>query len=206
MTRPYFLVYGSDLFANEKRMELGLLDRGALTTLWVYGSVKGDEAHWSTLKDVVLLLEAQRFVDAESIAVRLVEKGWLDVGDGVRIHDWGAWQPPAPKTASQRQREWRERSLNYNKADIFARDGNRCRYCERPVTDQTGVLEHAIPSDRPGSHDPANIVTACRSCNMKKGSRTPEEAGMPLLPTPAEILARLRETAGVPGSPVESIG
>ena len=206
MTRPYFRVYGSDLLANEKWMALGPLDRGPLTTLWVYGSVKGDEAHWHSLKDVVLLLEAQRFVLAESIALRLVGKGWLDPDDGVRIHDWGHWQPPAPKTTSKRQREWRERSLRYNKADIFTRDGYRCRYCERPITDQTGVLEHAITSDRPGSHDPSNIVTACRSCNMRKESRTPQEAGMPLLPTPAEMLARLPESAGLTGTPAESAG
>jgi len=29
-----------------------------------------------------------------------------------------------------------------------------------------------------------NVVTACRSCNIRKGGRTPEEANMPLLYTP----------------------
>jgi len=29
-----------------------------------------------------------------------------------------------------------------------------------------------------------NVFTACRSCNIRKGGRTPEEANMPLLYTP----------------------
>ena len=40
----------------------------------------------------------------------------------------------------------------------------------------------------------SNVVTACRSCNTRKGNRTPEEARMPLLAVPyvpnwAEYLA-----------------
>jgi hypothetical protein len=32
-----------------------------------------------------------------------------------------------------------------------------------------------------------NVVTACRGCNHRKGSRTPEEAHMPLLYVPYRV-------------------
>lgn len=55
---------------------------------------------------------------------------------------------------------------------IFQRDGNRCVYCGLSA-DLT--LDHVIPKSRGGSHEPENLVTACRPCNSSKGARTPEE-------------------------------
>jgi hypothetical protein len=187
-------------------MELGPVDRGALVTLWVYGSVKGDEAHWSSLEGVVLLLAGQGFHDAEWVPDRLVAQGWLDVeDDGVRVHDWGVWQPQPPKTSSQRQKEWREKRRGYSREEVFARDGMRCRYGYDTVDLVTGVLEHVIPVGRPGSHEPDNIVTSCRSCNKRKGARTPAEAGMPLLAIPSSAIPG-RLSTGVQGLPPESAG
>ena len=37
-----------------------------------------------------------------------------------------------------------------------------------------------MPRCRGGGDSWDNITTACLSCNVRKGSRTPEEAGMPL--------------------------
>jgi 5-methylcytosine-specific restriction endonuclease McrA len=85
-------------------------------------------------------------------------------------------------------KESHARTLGYSRESVFTRDGYRCRYCHAPIDNRTGVLEHAIPAGRPGSREPENIVTACRSCNLRKGSRTPEEAGMPLLPVPVPVV------------------
>ncbi len=62
---------------------------------------------------------------------------------------------------------------------IIARDGNRCRYC-RSTEDLT--LDHLIPPKKGGSQQDDNLVTACRSCNSRKGQRTPAAAGMVVLP------------------------
>ena len=45
-------------------------------------------------------------------------------------------------------------------------------------------MEHIIPLSRGGRQSWMNLVTACRSCNTRKGSRTPQQAGMPLLYVP----------------------
>src|SRR5256885_9460463 len=44
--------------------------------------------------------------------------------------------------------------------------------------------EHIVPISAGGGHQWMNLVTACRSCNHRKGARTPEQARMPLLYTP----------------------
>ena len=44
--------------------------------------------------------------------------------------------------------------------------------------------EHIIPFAQNGVDTWMNVVTACRACNHRKSSRTPEQAHMPLLYTP----------------------
>lgn len=63
--------------------------------------------------------------------------------------------------------------------EVIARDGHRCRYCG--ATDDL-TIDHLIPRCRGGNDKPSNLVVACRSCNSSKGARTPNEAGMTLLP------------------------
>jgi len=46
------------------------------------------------------------------------------------------------------------------------------------------TLDHVIPLKQHGPHDIENIVPACRSCNSRKGAKTPDQANMPLLRAP----------------------
>ena len=78
---------------------------------------------------------------------------------------------------------WRNRfRVVYNKRNILKRDHNRCQYCGRPGRDLT--LDHILPLSRGGTDDWHNVVTACRECNRRKGSLTPEEAGLSLARKP----------------------
>jgi 5-methylcytosine-specific restriction endonuclease McrA len=43
------------------------------------------------------------------------------------------------------------------------------------------TLDHIIPQSRRGEDSWENLATSCGPCNVKKGNKTPEEAGMPLL-------------------------
>lgn len=65
---------------------------------------------------------------------------------------------------------------------LFARDGYRCQYCGRPAS-QLGPREcltrdHLVPFSRGGTNAWTNVVTACSSCNTRKGNRLPHESGM----------------------------
>ena len=54
---------------------------------------------------------------------------------------------------------------------ILERDGFLCRYCEGPAN----TVDHVIPVERGGSHDPANLVAACSRCNESKGAKSLDE-------------------------------
>ena len=47
------------------------------------------------------------------------------------------------------------------------------------------TFDHVVPVAQGGRKDWENIVTCCVSCNRRKGGRTPAEAGMHLVKTPA---------------------
>jgi len=64
-----------------------------------------------------------------------------------------------------------------SRRNIMKRDNSTCQYCGSR-SDLT--LDHVMPRSRNGRDTWENLVTACNSCNVKKGNRTPDEAGMPL--------------------------
>lgn len=77
--------------------------------------------------------------------------------------------------------------VRLTRREIFARDNGRCQYCGRPGNDLT--LDHVIPRHRGGPHEWENLVAACRTCNHRKGGRTPVEARMTLLREPSRPVA-----------------
>ena len=74
--------------------------------------------------------------------------------------------------------------IKFNRRNIFARDGNRCQYCGRKFASSELSLDHVLPRSRGGGMSWENIVCACVRCNVRKGGRTPAEAGIKLIKTP----------------------
>src|SRR3990172_3113259 len=72
--------------------------------------------------------------------------------------------------------------VKLNKQEIFRRDDFTCQYCGTRTDELT--LDHVIPRRLGGQHSWENLVTACRSCNHRKGGRTVENAGMALMKIP----------------------
>ncbi|MDJ0913770.1 MAG: HNH endonuclease [Desulfobacterales bacterium] len=88
----------------------------------------------------------------------------------------------------------------FSKRNVLVRDGFRCAYCG----DKYGrlTIDHIIPKSRGGKTDFDNCVSACKSCNNKKGNRTPREANMFLKvkvyqPTISEFLRLRVEKLGI---------
>ncbi len=67
--------------------------------------------------------------------------------------------------------------LRLSRRNVFLRDGHACMYCGA-----TGdlTIDHVVPRSRGGNSSWENLVACCRACNLAKGYKTPEEAGMPL--------------------------
>ncbi|MCR9081748.1 MAG: HNH endonuclease [Cyclobacteriaceae bacterium] len=69
------------------------------------------------------------------------------------------------------------RGVMLNRANLFRRDNGECQYCGS-VKHLT--IDHVVPRSKGGKTSWTNLVTACNRCNVNKGNKTPEEAGMPL--------------------------
>lgn len=65
--------------------------------------------------------------------------------------------------------------------NIMRRDRYVCQYCGRK---SNLTIDHINPKSRGGQDTWENLVTACEHCNVKKGNRTPKEAGMVLRSKP----------------------
>ncbi len=68
---------------------------------------------------------------------------------------------------------------------IMLRDSYTCQYCGARVSKQDATIDHVVPKVRGGTTAWENVVCACKSCNRRKGSRTPQEAHMHLRATPS---------------------
>jgi 5-methylcytosine-specific restriction endonuclease McrA len=71
---------------------------------------------------------------------------------------------------------------------ILRRDQYRCVYCGATPDRYFLHLDHVVPRARGGVTHPANLVTACQDCNLRKRDQVIE--------IPAAVLATLaKETA-----------
>ena len=75
--------------------------------------------------------------------------------------------------------------VRFSRFNIYARDDNTCQYCGHRHARADLNLDHVIPRSRGGSTTWENVVCSCVACNLRKGGRTPHEAGMRLLKAPA---------------------
>lgn len=115
------------------------------------------------------------------------------------FHDWfqfGYALGAAEREAAARRKELRTPAIV---EAVWARDKRpdgtwTCRYGGEPVVrpqtgtqgglrrgDSVGQLDHVDPTRAIGA---TNIVVSCPDCNKRKAARTPEQAGMALLPPP----------------------
>lgn len=189
--------------------ELGLGKAGPALALWTLAGSRARDAGYDGVLTTALLgrLVGDRRVALRAAAV-LVRFGlWHEPGhdcprcppveEGTFLfHDWfqfGYGTAAAEKVAVAKRKELRTPGVV---EAVWARDTGpdgkpRCRYCAREVvrpkhggnrkTATIGQLDHVDPTLADG---PRNIVVACPDCNRTKGQRTPEQAGMSLLPAP----------------------
>lgn len=74
--------------------------------------------------------------------------------------------------------------VKFSRQNLYFRDRGRCQYCGTLFESKELTYDHVIPRSKGGQTEWTNIVTCCMACNLKKGGRTPEEAGMSLIRKP----------------------
>lgn len=137
-------------------------------------------------------------------ALTLLYSGTAQVLDGEgELHDFACWrrqpvraeqddpvlivggQLRVPRIVRLRRyaRCWRG-TIRLTRRNLMLRDDFQCQYCGRFLASRELDIDHVLPRSRAGAASWTNLVTACQSCNRRKGRRTPAEAGMPLLRRP----------------------
>jgi len=88
------------------------------------------------------------------------------------------------------------KSVMLTRNNIFKRDGYKCVYCSH---EDNLTIDHVLPRSKGGSSTWSNLVTACKSCNSRKGNSLPEEAGMnlPYQPYRPSFIVFIREFSGI---------
>ncbi len=76
------------------------------------------------------------------------------------------------------------RNVPPTRSAIMLRDAHTCQYCGMMPGRQELTVDHVIPRSQGGEHSWQNLVTACKPCNQRKGSFTPDEAHMRLIRHP----------------------
>lgn len=97
---------------------------------------------------------------------------------------------PIPAVARTRQFfRIKDQQATFSRKNIFLRDNYTCQYCGIKYETNLLTYDHVIPKScfKNSTCSPTswtNIVTACVSCNRKKGNKTPKQANMPLRSLP----------------------
>ena len=99
---------------------------------------------------------------------------------GREVHS-PTWTMPIPSVIALRQYVKPSEFPAFTRFNVFLRDRFSCQYCGCP---DNLTFDHVVPRRLGGQSSWENIVAACSPCNLKKGGRTPKQAGMPLLVAP----------------------
>ncbi len=87
--------------------------------------------------------------------------------------------------------------VKFSRQNLYLRDGGTCQYCGRSLDPKWLTYDHVVPRSRGGRTEWTNVVTCCAACNLKKGGKTPEEAGMSLIRRPKAPIWFLLVTASL---------
>lgn len=84
--------------------------------------------------------------------------------------------------ATERERVRRAKALSllgwmppYPEGILFGEQGGLCLYCKTDLEYSGWEMDHKIPHSRGGKHEYTNVCLCCRPCNLRKGSKTPQE-------------------------------
>ena len=117
----------------------------------------------------------------------VIKAVFLDRVDVVSTYDQEVHSPSfkmrLPSVVSLKHYVPQDRPPAFTRFNLFLRDRFACQYCGhgRDLT-----FDHVVPRAQGGRTTWENVVTACAPCNLRKGGRTPEQAGMRLLSRPTQ--------------------
>tara|TARA_Y100000590_G_C15522088_1_gene939758 strand:- start:137 stop:691 length:555 start_codon:yes stop_codon:yes gene_type:complete len=73
----------------------------------------------------------------------------------------------------------------FTRFNVFLRDNFSCQYCSKRFSANDLTFDHLVPRCLNGKTTWENVVSACTSCNLKKGRRLLSTIDMKLLKRPS---------------------
>ena len=138
----------------------------------------------------LVYLEHARVVDADYQTYGFED--WRDASSLIADHPSGYIRTPSfklaiPEVIALRTFDGLPKSeVKFTRRKIYEHYSYKCAYCGHRFSTSDLNLEHVIPRSRGGTTDWYNVVTSCIPCNLKKGNRLPDEAGMRLRVKPSK--------------------
>ncbi len=109
---------------------------------------------------------------------------WFELSQAMKEHSAGFLYTPRFKIAIpeiialKRYDKVQFEEPRLTRKNIYEHYGYRCCYCGKKFTSDKLNIDHILPRSRGGKTEWGNVVTSCISCNLKKGNKIPQEAGM----------------------------
>lgn len=99
-----------------------------------------------------------------------------------------------PSVISLKEYVTMNRRPAFTRFNVFLRDRFQCQYCGDGYPSEDLTFDHVVPRSRGGRTTWQNVVTACQTCNLRKGNRMPRDCHMlPLEPPDMPSTYRLQE-------------
>lgn len=76
----------------------------------------------------------------------------------------------------------KRRNIRFSRSNLYLRDLYQCQYCGDTFARDELTLDHVVPRSTGGKTNWENSVTACKTCNHKKGSKLWKPMRMPYKP------------------------
>jgi 5-methylcytosine-specific restriction endonuclease McrA len=87
-----------------------------------------------------------------------------------------------------------KRNIKFSKSNVYLRDLYQCQYCSDTFDTKDLTLDHVIPKSAGGKTNFENIVSACKPCNYKKGSKLQKPLRTPFKPDYYSLISQWKNT------------
>lgn len=80
------------------------------------------------------------------------------------------WETHVPAVIMLKEYVRSRAQVRFSKYNVYLRDQYTCLYCDVQLNRAQATLDHVLPISKGGKTNFKNIVTACHTCNGKKGN------------------------------------
>ena len=86
-----------------------------------------------------------------------------------------------------------KKAAKFSRSNLFLRDLYQCQYCGDTFDHKELTLDHVKPRSKGGKTNWENSVTACRSCNFRKGTHDWKPLREPYKPDHFQLINKWRQ-------------